>query len=204
MSSSLVVADNQIDPELITERDGVFWYPARQAGEQPASAVTPYTKTALNPRSHATIVDYVAKGHFLTSACRAVGISDATVRYWLKKGSPVTVVVDGEQLEVYPDNAYGRFKIDYDKASFVAENRAVEAVTKSFDDDWRAPMEFLARRFPADWSQKHQVEVTVAEDERVAVARQELFDKLDAIHAGVAEVSSISDGEIIDAEVIED
>lgn len=196
----------EVDVSSLVERDGVLWFPAREPGEQPPNSPIPNRKgrTAYSEARHNTIVDFTAEGHFLTGACRAAKVTPSTVRNWLKHGAPKQLIVDGDVVEAYPDNGYGKFYLDYNTALAESEHAAVAAVRAQFKDDWRAPMEFLKIRFPKDWSPKQQIEVTVSESDKVSAAKQELFSKLDSIQAGVNKITGDGDGEIIEGEVVED
>ena len=86
-----------------------------------------------------TIVGAIAAGNFPSVACRLAGVNLLTLERWLERGDK------GEQP--YADFAQALRKAeDEDHAAMVAiwKNAAPE--------DWRAAKEYLAKRYPEQWS----------------------------------------------------
>lgn len=115
------------------------------------------TNSKFTTQRRAAIIEAVAKGHSLTSAAAFGGISKQTLFSWLAKA------------EKQPDGQYEQFARDLALASAQAADIAVGAIKAAMPDDWRAAMEFLARRFPDDWSKAERHEVSGPKGEPIKI-----------------------------------
>jgi hypothetical protein len=88
-----------------------------------------------------TIVAAISTGNFPTVACRLAGISPVTLEKWLARGEA------GEHEQPYAD-----FAEAYRQAEAKCESAVVKTLKGAVGDDWRAGVQFLARRFPDRWS----------------------------------------------------
>jgi hypothetical protein len=91
----------------------------------------------------ARIVRALAEGSYLSTACRAAGISTDTWYYWRR-----LCKIGVAYAQVYAD-FYGACA----RASAVVEASAL-AVVRSGRPDWRGAAWFLERRFPARWGKR--------------------------------------------------
>ena len=105
-------------------------------------------------------MDAVRAGHSYAAAARAGRIDEATLHRWIARGR------DG-------DEQYRAFCERFDEADQEAENRAVIVLRNAMDGDdaklatdtaWK----WLARRRPAQWSEKPIESTLGRDDERAA------------------------------------
>ena len=100
----------------------------------------------------------LALGAYDTTVCTALGVSQSAWYGWLKEGGAQLEAGDRRSLKVEFIEAVTR-------ARTRAKLRALGTWNKAIDDgDWRAAAEFMARRYPGEWSPRrkpvvHQVEV---------------------------------------------
>jgi len=99
---------------------------------------------SLSAEVRATIVEGIRSGLFLTTACRAAGITPSCFYHWRRKFR-----------EGHPDAfEYREFFHTLKRASAEAEMDALEKVRNADGDSWRASAWFLARRFPRRWGRR--------------------------------------------------
>lgn len=92
----------------------------------------------LTPKLTETICAFIRTGNFAKVAAEAAGISEATFYRWLSD--------EGDQFREFQESVA--------RASAEAEVAAVEVLQAAFQDDWRAALEFLKRRFPERWQDR--------------------------------------------------
>jgi transposase-like protein len=114
--------------------------------------------TALNDETHLLIMTLAEKGYPKSTIAKTVGISIITLQNWLRWGAPDSVDKHGNRIH---KDMYYKFYQDYQKAEALSEIQAVDALRDAGRSDWRAAVEFLARRFPENWrpESKHTVEI---------------------------------------------
>lgn len=125
------------DPATIPKHD------YKSPGRQPAIA---------NPAVMSLIVDTLAAGNYVSTACRIAGVSYDAMTRWVKWG------MEGKDLLYYD------FWLACQKAESSAEINRLAQVSDHAKDDWRAGMEILSRRWPERWGKKDtlrtQVDIT--------------------------------------------
>jgi len=168
--------------------------------------------TALNDETYHLIMEMAEKGYPKTTIAKTVGISYGTLNNWLNWGAPDSVDKDGNRI--YKDMYY-KFHQDFYEHEAKAEILAVDALRDAGRQDWRAAVEFLARRFPENWkpeAKSHiQIDGTVEhlqvrdlevdrllEDPETAAMACELLERLSQPDRNVIE------GEVEDGETVED
>lgn len=85
------------------------------------------------------IVDAVKAGNYVTVAARYAGISTTTFYRWCRRG--------GEARS----GRYYEFLKAVRQAETYAEIRAVAIIQKEMQDNWRAAVAYLERKFPERW-----------------------------------------------------
>jgi len=121
----------------------------------------------------------LALGAYDTTVCTALGVSQSAWYGWLKEGEAQLEAGDRRSLKVEFIEAVKR-------ARTRAKLRALSTWNKAIDDgDWRASAEFLARRYPDEWSPRrkpvvHQVEVK----ERPKPSNDKLVDIALSLYSG--------------------
>lgn len=84
-------------------------------------------------------VQIIQSGNYRSVAASAVGIHPDTVNDWMKKKR----------------KPYTGFSVAVRKAEADAQRMMVNAIVKAgAQGDWRAALEFLARKFPKEWAKK--------------------------------------------------
>ena len=103
--------------------------------------------TKLTPRVHKAIVTSVQNGNYIETAILAAGIAKQTFYNWKARGEE-----GGKGNAIYVD-----FLDALTSAEAEAEERAVQALTGGFSDDWRAASEYLRRKHPDRWSTQDRI-----------------------------------------------
>lgn len=93
----------------------------------------------LTPEVQKRIVDAVKAGNYVTVAARYAGISTTTFYRWCRRG--------GEMRS----GRYYEFLKAVRQAETYAEIRAVAIIQKEMQDNWRAAVTYLERKFPGRW-----------------------------------------------------
>jgi hypothetical protein len=93
----------------------------------------------LTAQTQRRICDGISKGLFIAQAAKLAGVSPDAVESWRTKGS--------EGVEPYKS-----FVEAFERAELECEAMLVERWKALAPEDWRACKEFLAKRFPARWS----------------------------------------------------
>ena len=96
-----------------------------------------------------TIIAALAIGNHYEVAAKLGGISYQTLRRWLNKGE------EDESGEYY------EFKLALDRAVAQSESGHVQNIVTAAAEDYKASLEFLARRHPERWAQSNKVMVAV-------------------------------------------
>lgn len=101
---------------------------------------------ALTPDVQGLIVQMMAAGVALTTACQRAGVSRQAVDYWRR-----LYEAGAEHAQKYAD-----FFTALKKAAAEAEVDAL-AILRRGEQGWQAQAWFLERRFPQRWSAKQKV-----------------------------------------------
>jgi hypothetical protein len=155
--------------------------------------------SALTTVLQRKICDYVKQGNRVSASAAVVGISPQTIRNWLDWGTQLDK--DGNFLY---DKKYYDFVVAVLQAEAESEVQAVKEVRDAGFVEWRAAMEFLARRFPDHW--RPESKKIVEEADKVSsldmekllgdpIATQLACDLLDRLSGK---------GDVVDAEVIDE
>lgn len=102
-------------------------------------------KTQLTPEVYNQIIDAVANGNFRAPAAKASGISERTLRLWIKSGREST------------SGLYHNFYMDLLKAENTAELKQVKLILDAAVNDPRHAQWWLERKFPARWGKERDV-----------------------------------------------
>ena len=113
--------------------------------------------TKLTPERQQQLLEALRAGCFYETACASAGVSYETVRSWMRRGEE-----DGE-------GAYFEFLEAVEEAEAQLELELIGAWTEAARTDWRASMEFLARRYPDRWSPTRKTEISGSETEPCTV-----------------------------------
>src|SRR5690606_36981545 len=139
----------------------------------------------------------LCKGYSQVGIRRRLGISDSTWTEWRKAADR------GSEIHVL-------FRRVIESGLGNIESKAVEAWVSKVPDDWRAADAFLKTRFPQEWNPNVQVEVThtggIEVDHKLSLDDDDLLRVADILRtSGVLDTSSGTvDGDVVDAEVVDD
>ena len=132
----------------------------------------------LTPEVQKRLCDAVSAGNYYEAACEYAGVDYSTFRRWMEQG------------EAAKTGVFREFCDAVKKADADAEVRVVAQWRQHMPDNWQACRDFLARRYPARWSEKtHQeitgpgggpIEVRVMTDEQRAAALNRLLATVEA------------------------
>ena len=94
------------------------------------------------------LTDAVKAGNHITRACEYAGIAKATYYRWKAKAANAK---SGEYFDLMQE---------LEEAESQAQVRMVAQWQAQIPTDWRAAREFLARRFPDEWSSLEKREIS--------------------------------------------
>jgi len=120
----------------------------------------------LTPEVRQRLVDAVKAGNHITRACEYAGISKMTYYRWKAKADTSK---SGEYVDLLQE---------LEEAESQAQVRMVAQWQSQIPTDWRAAREFLARRFPDEWSSLEKRELSGNSD-RPVVFEIDLGGELD-------------------------
>jgi hypothetical protein len=110
--------------------------------------------TKLQPETKKRLLDAIATGAHLETACTSVGICYQTMREWIARG-------EGRDPERPKAREFAEFAEEIQQALAKAELRLVELVSQSAFDDPRQANWILERRYPHHWSKASQIRLEV-------------------------------------------
>src|SRR5437773_3263998 len=116
--------------------------------ERETVAKTTGRKTKLSPDLQKRLLDAIAAGNYIHTACAAVGIGESTYFKWLERGRA------GE-------SPYREFIEALTRAEQQAIVSLVEIVRSHAIEDWRAAAFLLERRQKKDWGRHETLDATV-------------------------------------------
>ncbi len=108
--------------------------------------------SALTAELVGEITEVVARGNFLSVACRSLSVSVGTARKWMTRGRQ-----ERDAGIAATDSLYVLLVDAVDEAEARAEVAAVAVWAAAGRDDWRAAASYLARRFPERWGPHRKV-----------------------------------------------
>lgn len=103
------------------------------------------------------VLEAIGKGCTREVAAAYAGIGERTLYQWISYGNkpPQTSAME-ERLA-----PYRQFAQALTRAEATAEVEAVSVWQAAFKDDWRAVVEWLARKYPDRWGRKERVDIEV-------------------------------------------
>ena len=106
----------------------------------------------LKPHVRQTILDYIAKGNYISTACKAAGVCPETYCNWQNKAEAATS----------SDDIYYQFfqELKTAEAQNIAHN--IENIQTASDKDarnWTASAWLLERKYPAEYGKRLELEV---------------------------------------------
>lgn len=108
--------------------------------------------TKLTPERHDGIVRALKVGTYLCTAAALVGISESTLRDWLRRGAR-----DADEGRATP---YAALLADVEVAQAESEVTDLALITKAAAADWKAAAWKLSRLYPERYSERRQLEVS--------------------------------------------
>lgn len=120
----------------------------------------------LTPEVKQRLVDAVKAGNHITRACEYAGINKVTYYRWKARASTSK---SGEYFDLLQE---------LEEAESEAQVRMVAQWQSQIPNDWRAAREFLARRFPDEWSSLEKREIS-GDSENPIVIEIDLGGELD-------------------------
>lgn len=131
----------------------------------------------FTPEVQKKLVQMLRKGNYSEAACKIAGISYSTYRNWMLKG------------EQEPDSEYGAFREAVEAASGQAESDAVDSLLTASQDDYKAAVVYLERRFPERWAASQRINLQV--DKKIGEFMTFLESKLpEVVFVQVAEAAA--------------
>ena len=124
--------------------------------------------TKLTPERQAKIVELVAKGNYLITACQATGIDKSTYLRWLARGEK-----EGENS----GGLYFNFCLAIKKAESDAEIELASMIRETALEkrEWLPGMTFLERRHPERWGRKDRSLIQIDEHRTVTITNVEVI-----------------------------
>ncbi len=123
--------------------------------------------SALTAELAGELAEVVARGNFLSVACRSLSVSVGTARKWMTRGRQErdAGIAATDSLHVLLVDAV-------EEAEARAEVAAVAVWRAAIGHDWRAAAAYLARRFPERWGPGRKVRPAEGSAEGSAEGRQ--------------------------------
>jgi len=98
------------------------------------------------------------------TAAAAAGVHVSTFRRWLAAGRLWLEEHDEDELPSPEAQFAARIELAFAKVRSTLERRVASS------EDWRASMEYLARRWPAEWGKRDRVDIGNPEGEAFSIA----------------------------------
>lgn len=123
--------------------------------------------TKLTPEVQDKICQIIAAGHYLITACNAVGINKSTYLRWM------------ERAEYEANNGgglYCDFSLAIKKAEAEAEQKLLAVVSDKAINagEWLPAMTILERRHPERWGRKDRSTLVVEETKQIVITTVEV------------------------------
>ena len=107
----------------------------------------------MTPERLKVLFGAIRGGSYRDVAAEYAGIGASTLDTWIAEGK--------KALEAGNEkDDYAKFVVEFQKAEADASMYHVFNWRKHADEDWRASMEFLSRRWPEHWSPNRKIELT--------------------------------------------
>lgn len=106
-------------------------------------------KSKLTKELIAESSQLIRAGNYAQTVCDYLGIHKSTWYKWMVEG------------EVAKSGLKREFFDSIKKAEATAEIRNVNIVQKAAEDDWKAAMSYLARKFPDKWGRKESMKADI-------------------------------------------
>lgn len=106
-------------------------------------------KSKLTPELIKEAEALLKVGNYARTVCDYLGIHESTWYKWLQEGEAASKGIKREFFEAIK------------KAESTAEIRNVKIVNTAAENDWRAAMTYLERKFPDRWGKKDRVEAAI-------------------------------------------
>jgi len=113
-------------------------------------------KTKLNSEVQKKICDALRAGNTRRASAVYAGITHATFYNWINTGENPRIKKDGESYK--EDKPFIDFFDAVTRAEAECEVYHVANLKRHADTDWRASVEWLKRRKPQEWSERHHLE----------------------------------------------
>lgn len=109
-------------------------------------------KSKLTDEVQQKVVRAIENGNYAKVAAEASGIAETTFYRWMSEGKSAK---SGKKREFWESIT---------RAENVAESKIVTQWKKLGEQDWRALMELLQRRYPDRWANTQRIEVAVEKE----------------------------------------
>ena len=127
-------------------QDGGRFKRVRKADEAKIHGNPVGRPTDLTPDLAKRICDLIRGGNYIETACRCVGICNATLYHWLKRGGK------GEE-------PFAKFVSEVEKAVAQAEANDVLNIGRASATQWQAAAWRLERKQPKKWGRRDHIEI---------------------------------------------
>lgn len=118
-----------------------------------------------------TILLSVRCGAPIEAAMSFAGINRSTFYVWLRTGAK-------DRAEGRLTTRYAVFHRDYEEAVGACEVRLAKLVSQAAENDWKAAMTMLERKWPERWARRSVVQIGTGKDADLMSAQEMDLDKL--------------------------
>lgn len=126
-------------------------------------------KTKLNEELIKEAESLLRAGNYTMTVCDYLGIHKSTFYKWLAEGEHAKSGLKKELFDAIK------------KAEATAEIRNVNIVQKAAEDDWKAAMTYLERKFPDKWGRREKLDADLKHSGEV-IDRHEQHTTIDVRH----------------------
>jgi hypothetical protein len=104
----------------------------------------------------------VSAGNYVETSAAFCGISQVTLREWMKRGEREIqrLETDSEAVPIVSESKYVDFAYSIRKAQAESEARDVVLIGRAAQDQWQAAAWKLERRYPDRWGKRERHELT--------------------------------------------
>jgi len=124
------------------------------------------TRNLLTDELQDAFCAIIRQGNYYTTACQLLGVKYRSFRQWMQTGA----------ASPHEDNIYRRFYLAVLQADAYCELEIVDRWRENFKKDYKAPRDFLDRRFNEKWGDRKKVMIETEKqvDHMMSELRQRL------------------------------
>ena len=116
--------------------------------------------TKLTQDIQTTVCESLERGNYLETAAALSGITTATVRNWVRKGTDILKSIEAGDKITAEELSLADFTLAIQKAQAVGEARHLGTIDEAAQlGNWNAAAWMLERKTPERWGRREQIEV---------------------------------------------